>query len=354
MAQDEVFRGKIGRTDKESRPDYPPPVRPRQGAPNVVYILLDDLGFSDLGCYGSEIRTPHIDRLAANGLRYNNYHSRALCSPTRAALLTGRNAHSVGLRSVANYENGFPNGRGQITHAAATVAEVLRSSGYATFALGKWHLVPPRDTSAAGPFDQWPLQRGFDRFYGFMNGMTDQYHPELVRDNTRIDPPSRPGYHLTEDLVDQAIQDVRSQVTSGPDKPFFLYLALGATHSPHQVARPYIDKYVPVFEKGWDRTREDRLARQKQSGLVPASAALAPRNPGIKPWDSLGADEKRLFVRLQAAYAGFLEHTDEQIGRLIDYLKSVDRFDNTIIVVSADNGASPGAARTAPSTGWST
>ncbi|WP_205678784.1 arylsulfatase [Aquisphaera insulae] len=341
-AQDEDFKGVIGKTLGESKPYYPPPVRPREGAPNVVYILLDDFGFSDLGSYGSEIRTPHIDGLAASGLRYNNYHSRAVCSPTRAALLTGRNAHSVGLNTVANSENGFPNGRGQVTRAAATVAELLRASGYNTYAFGKWHLVPPRNTSPIGPFENWPLQRGFDRYYGFLNGMTDQYHPELVRDNTRIDPPSKPGYHLTEDLVDQAIGTLKSHVASGPDKPFFLYLALGATHSPHQVPRPYIEKYVPVFEKGWDRTRADRLARQKQLGIVPSSTELAPPNTGIKPWDSLSADEKRLFVRLQAAYAGFVEHTDEQVGRLIEALRAHDRLENTIIVVSADNGASPG------------
>ncbi len=337
---DEEFKGVIRTTVDDSVPDFPAPPRPAPGAPNVVYILLDDVGFADFGCYGSEIQTPNIDRLAATGLRYNNFHTRAICSPTRASLLTGRNSHTVGLRTVANVVNGFPNGRGRITRRAATLAEILRAAGYSTFMAGKWHLVPLNETSPAGPFDQWPLARGFERFYGFLDAMTDQFHPELVQDNTRVEPPRRPGYHLTEDLIDHAIANVRNQTAVTPDKPFFLYVALGAAHSPHQVARPYIDKYVRVFQKGWDRVRGERLVRQKQLGIAPRDTALVPRNEGVRPWDSLSRDEQTLFVELQAAYAGFLDHADAQIGRLTRYLVEIGRFNNTIVVLCSDNGAS--------------
>jgi arylsulfatase A-like enzyme len=337
---DEEFKGVIGTTVADSVPDFPSQPQPRAGAPNVVYIVLDDVGFADFGCYGSEIETPSIDGLARNGLRYSNFHTRAICSPTRAALLTGRNSHAVGLRTVANLINGFPNGRGRITRRAATLAEILRQAGYSTFAVGKWHLVPLNETSPAGPFDHWPLARGFERFYGFLDGMTDHWHPELVQDNTRIEPPSRQGYHLTSDLIDHAIANVRNQTAVAPEKPFFLYVALGAAHAPHQVPKTFLDKYVPVFQKGWDQIRSDRLARQKQLGIVPANTELSPRNEGVRPWDSLARDEQILFVQLQAAYAGFLEHADKEIGRLTRYLGEIGRLDNTIIVVCSDNGAS--------------
>jgi arylsulfatase A-like enzyme len=339
-ADDDDFKGVIGQTEKESTPYYPPPLQPKAGSPNIVYIVLDDVGFADLGSYGSEICTRNIDRLASRGLRYNNFHTRAICSATRAALLTGRNSHSVGVRTIANLQNGFPNGRGRITPAAATLAEILSSMGYSTFAVGKWHLVPPNDTTAAGPFDHWPTRRGFDRYYGFLDGMTDQYQPDLVQDNTHIETPNRAGYHLTEDLVDHAIGYVRDQTSVTPEKPFCLYLALGAAHAPHQVPKAYVDKYIPIFEKGWDKTREDRLARQKELGVVPSTTELTQPNEGIKPWKSLGADEKQLFVRLQAAYAGFLEHADEHLGRLFDYLERIGRSENTLIVLLSDNGAS--------------
>jgi arylsulfatase A-like enzyme len=338
---DDDFKGVIGNTDKDSKPYFAPPLRPKPDSPNIVYIVLDDVGFSDLGVYGSEIHTPNIDRLALEGLRYNNFHTRAICSPTRAALLTGRNSHSVGVRTVADILNGYPNDRGRISPHATTLAQILRDAGYNTFAVGKWHLVPGAQTSEAGPFENWPLQRGFEHYYGFLGGLTDQYHPDLVQDNSHIDPPRQSGYHLSKDLVDHSITYVRNQQTVTPDKPFFLYLAFGAAHAPHQVPQAYIDKYVPVFEKGWDRTREDRIARQKELGVVPANTDLAPRNEGIKPWDDLSADEKRLFVRYQAAYAGFLEHADEQIGRLTDFLRDSGQLDNTLLVLISDNGANP-------------
>ena len=336
---DDDFQGVIGKTDKDSKPYFAHPLQPKAGSPNIVYIVLDDVGFSDLGVYGSEIHTPNIDRLGLVGLRFNNFHTRAICSPTRAALLTGRNSHSVGVRTVADILNGYPNDRGRISPHATTLAEILRSAGYGTFAVGKWHLVPGYETTEAGPFDNWPLQRGFDHYYGFLGGLTDQYHPDLVQDNTHIDYPRRPNYHLSEDLVDHSITYIRNEQTTAPNRPFFLYLAFGAAHAPHQVPKPYIDKYVPVFEKGWDKTRQDRIARQKQLGVIPANTQLAPRNEGVKPWDSLSADEKRLFVRYQAAYAGFLEHADEQIGRLVDFLQDSGQLDNTLLVLISDNGA---------------
>ncbi|MFN5509888.1 MAG: arylsulfatase [Burkholderiales bacterium] len=337
-----TFKGRIGRTVPESKPHWQEFPRPREGAPNVVVILFDDTGFSHLGCYGSTIETPHIDALAAGGLRYTNFHTTALCSPTRAALLTGRNHHSVGMRGLANWNTGFPNCTGGVTRSAATLAEMLRPQGYSTFAVGKWHLTPMEETSAAGPFDQWPLARGFDRYYGFLQGETDQYAPELYCDNRPIDPPRKPeeGYHLTEDLIDQAMGMLRSQKSAIPEKPFFLYLAFGATHAPHQAPSRYIEHYKGRFDAGWDAVREQWFGRQKAMGIIPADTELAPRNPGVKPWAELSDEEQRVALRLQEAFAGFLHHTDEQIGRLVSFLKDIDQLDNTLIMIMSDNGAS--------------
>lgn len=342
MVSGPVFQGRIGRTVYESTPHWPELPRPRKGAPNVVVILFDDLGFAHLGCYGSSISTPNIDRLAANGLRFTNFHTTALCSPTRAALLTGCNHHSVGMRGLANWSTGFPNCTGTVSKSAATIAEVLRPNGYSTFAVGKWHLTPIEQTSPAGPFDQWPLARGFDRFYGFLEGETDQWHPDLTSDNHSIKPPKTPeeGYHLSEDLVDQAIAIVHSQKAAVPEKPFFLYLAFGATHAPHQAPPKYLEKYRGKFDAGWDVVREQWYERQKQLGIIPPDTELAPRNPGVKPWSDLSADERTLALRLQEAFAGFLDHTDEQIGRLIDYLAGNGELNNTLFVLMSDNGAS--------------
>ena len=333
-------RAIIGHTVAESRPYWPaPPVAP-QAAPNVIYVVFDDLGFADLGCYGSEISTPHIDALAAGGLRYTNFHTTALCSPTRAALLTGRNHHSVGMGGLADWDLGFPGMRGRIAKSAGTLAEMLRGQGYNTFAAGKWHLTPTFETSAAGPYDQWPLQRGFDRFFGFLEGETNQWHPELVLDNHHIDAPDHKDYHLSVDIVDQSINFIRQQQTIAPDKPFFLYMCLGAQHAPHHAPDEFINKYVPVFEKGWDITRTERLARQKALGIVPPQTELPALSPGVKPWDSLGNDEQRLAVKLQAAFAGMLEHADLQIGRLVGYLAHAGKLENTVIALISDNGAS--------------
>jgi arylsulfatase A-like enzyme len=336
------FRGRIGRTVAESTPSWPELPMPRKGAPNVLVVVLDDTGFAHFGCYGSSIETPNIDRLAAGGLRYSNFHTTALCSPTRAALLTGRNHHTVGMRGLSNWNTGFPNCTGTISRGAATLAEMLRPVGYATYAVGKWHLTPMEETSPAGPFDQWPLGRGFDRFYGFLQGETDQFVPELFHDNHPVDPPRTPeqGYHLTEDLVDRAIGFVRDQKSVVPEKPFFLYLAFGATHSPHQAPPEYLAKYRGRFDAGWDEVRQQWFERQKALGVIPADTELAPRNPGVKPWVELSDGERRLALRLQEAFAAMLDHTDHHIGRLVEFLASIGELDNTLLMVLSDNGAS--------------
>jgi len=338
----EPFEGVIERTLADSTPWWSEAPHPGEGAPNVVVILLDDLGFSHFGCYGSTIDTPNIDRLAANGLRYTNFHVTPLCSPTRAALLTGRNHHEVGMRALSNFNTGFPNMRGHVSNHAATIGEVLRDEGYATFALGKWHLCQMENASAAGPFDQWPCQRGFDRFYGFLDGETDQFHPALVSDNHHVDAPRTvaDGYHLSDDLVDHAIGFVHDTKSIRPDRPFFMYLAFGATHAPHQAPPEYLAKYRGQFDQGWDAIRDEWFARQRELGLLPPGTQLAPRNPGVEPWDSLPENHRRLGARLQEAFAGFLDHTDAQIGRLIDALARLGELDNSMIVLLSDNGAS--------------
>jgi len=342
MKDYEGFQGTIGRTLADSEPWWPEAPHPGEGAPNVLVILLDDLGFAQLGCFGSELATPNIDRLAAGGLRYTNFHVTPVCSPTRAALLTGRNHHAVGMRSVSNFSSGFPHMRGHISNNAATIAEVLRDEGYATFGLGKWHLCQMEDASAAGPYGQWPLQRGFDRFYGFLDGETDQFTPDLIHDNHRIDPPRTPeeGYHLSEDLVDRAIELISDTTNIRPDRPFFTYLAFGATHAPHQAPAEYLDRWRGRFDEGWDVARARWFARQKALGVIPEGTELAPRNPGVEPWDSLSDNQKALACRLQEAFAAFLEHTDAQIGRLLDHLESTGQLDDTLVMVLSDNGAS--------------
>ena len=342
MKRYEPFEGVIGKTVSESTPWWPTPAHPGEDAPNVIVILIDDLGFGHFNCFGSDIETPRINQLANEGLRFTNYHVTPLCSPTRAALMTGRNHHEVGMRSISNFNTGFPHMRGSVSNHAGTMAEVLRGEGYTTFMVGKWHLCPMDQASAAGPFDQWPLSRGFDRFYGFMDGETDQFSPDLTYDNHRVDPPktAAEGYHLTEDLVDHAMLFVRDAKSLRPDRPFFMYFALGATHAPHQAPERFLQKYRGKFDDGWDAARERTYARQLEMGLIPPNTELAPRNPGVEPWDSLPDNQKRLAARLQEAFAGFLEHTDEQIGRLIDALSEIGELDNTIIVLQSDNGAS--------------
>ena len=331
---------KIGRTMAESTPSWDGDIVAPPGSPNIVYCVFDDVGYSDFGCYGSEIATPNIDRLAAGGLRYTNFHTTSLCSPTRASLLTGRNHHAVGMGTLANYDMGYPGYRGIITKDAAMMPEILRGVGYNSFAVGKWHLTPMHHTGPTGPFDQWPTQRGFDRFYGFMDGAMNQWEPFLTEDNHHVATPDDPNYHLSIDITNRALSMITSQKSLAPEKPFFLYMAFGAGHSPHHVPKEMIDEYVPIFEKGWDVTRDERIARQKAMGIIPQDTVLAPRNPGVRAWTELNADEKRLFVRFQAAYAAMLTHTDQQIGRVIDTLETIGQLTNTIFIVMSDNGAS--------------
>ncbi|WP_374575898.1 arylsulfatase [Phenylobacterium sp.] len=333
---------KIGRTLADSTPYWPDAPRPPKGAPNILVVLFDDVGFSDFGCYGSPIATPTIDGLAAQGVRYTGFHTTAMCSTTRAALLTGRNHHSVGVGCLANFDSGYPGYRGKISKEAGTLPEMLRPHGYRTYMVGKWHVTSLTETGPTGPFDGWPLGRGFDRFYGFMDAETDQYSPELVRDNTPIDAPAgyADGYHLTEDLVDESIRFLADHQANAPDAPWLLWLAFGACHAPHQAPQDIIKSYDPVFAHGWDAEREARMARQKAMGVVPADTQMPARNDGVRAWDEHGEDERRVFTRLQSAFAGMLDHTDRHLARLVAFLEETGVKDDTLIFVLSDNGAS--------------
>ena len=309
---------------------------------NILVVLLDDVGFADFGCYGSEIRTPVIDRIADSGLRYTGFHTTAMCSTTRAALLTGRNHHSVGVGCLANFDSGLPGYRGKISRTTGTLAEMLRPHGYRNYMVGKWHVTPLYESGPTGPFDGWPLGRGFDRFYGFLDAETDQYSPELIRDQSHIEAPGsyETGYHLSEDLFDQAISMLADHQAGAPSDPWLLWVAPGACHAPHQAPKPLIDQYAEVFAKGWDQTRTDRLTRQIELGIVPASTELPTRNDAVQAWDDHSADEQRVFARLAGAYGAMLDHTDQQLGRLIEFLGTSDQLDDTIVIVLSDNGAS--------------
>ncbi len=338
---------KIGKTVGESQPYWPQaPKRPAglngKGAPNILVILFDDVGFSDLGCYGSPIETPAMDAIARRGLQYTGFHTTAMCSTTRAALLTGRNHHSVGVGCLANFDSGFPGYRGKIAKEAGTIAEMLRPHGYRNYMLGKWHVTPLTESGATGPFDGWPLGRGFDRYYGFMDAETDQYAPELVRDNTPVDAPGTfaTGYHLTADLVDQAIRYLADHAGDRPEIPWLTWVALGACHAPHQAPFDLIAKYDDVFAGGWDVERDRRFAHQKATGVVPEDTRLPPRNDAVKPWAELPDGEKKLYSRLQAAYAAMLDHADQHIARLVTFLEESGQLDDTMIVLMSDNGAS--------------
>lgn len=338
-----AFPGVIGRTFDQSQPAWPAAVRAKDGAPNVLFIVLDDTGFGQLGCYGSPIATPHLDQLADNGLKYNNMHTTALCSPTRSCVLTGRNHHSNAMACITEGSTGFPGYNANIPFENGFLSEIMQQKGYNTFALGKWHLTPADQYSAAGPYDRWPLGRGFDRYYGFMGGETNQYYPELVYDGHQVEPPRTPeqGYHLTEDLADKAIGFIADAKQADPSKPFFMYFCPGACHAPHHVPKDWADRYKGKFDEGWEKYRERTFARQKQMGLLPPNAELSRHDPDVKPWDACTPDEKKLYARMMEVFAGFLSHTDHHIGRVIDFLKSVGELDNTLIMVISDNGASP-------------
>jgi arylsulfatase len=281
--QGQAFSGVIGQTFDVSKPAWPSPARAREGAPNVIFIVLDDVGFAQLGCYGSPIKTPHMDALAADGLRYSNMHTTALCSPSRACFLTGRNHHSNALACITEGSTGYPGSNGMMPFENGMLSEILVEQGYNTYCVGKWHLTPAEQVSAAGPYNRWPLGRGFERYYGFMGGDTHQYYPELVRDNMQVEPEKTPeeGYHLTVDLVEQAMHMIADAKQVAPNKPFFLYFAPGAMHAPHHVPKEWADKYKGQFDGGWDVYREQVFARQKQMGLIPANTTLSAHDPDV-------------------------------------------------------------------------
>ncbi|MDG2114057.1 MAG: arylsulfatase, partial [Actinomycetota bacterium] len=339
-----AFGGVIAPRYTDSTQDWPPPARPPQGAPNIVLIMLDDLGFGQLSCYGGSIDAPHIADLAENGLRFNNFHTTALCSPTRAALLTGRNHHSVGFATIAEMASGFPGSNSFLPPSAASIAEILRQSGYSTYATGKWHLTPTAECTAAGPFERWPLGMGFERFYGFLPGEVDQWHPMLTSDNHRIPTPEvgRNGgaYHVSEDIVDQAITMLRDQQQVASGRPVFLYVPFGAPHCPFHAPQEFIERYRGEFDHGWDEERTRIFERQQALGVIPADCDLPPRNDTISAWDDLSDDERRLFARQMEVYAGFVDHTDAQIGRLMAALDELDMVEDTVVMFLSDNGAS--------------
>jgi arylsulfatase A-like enzyme len=336
------FQGRIGRDWRDSEPWWPEPHRAPEGSPNVVLVVLDDVGFAQLGCYGSDIDTPTFDRLAAGGVRYTGFHTTALCSPTRACLMTGRNHHAVGMARVTDLPRGYPGYSSRIPKSCGFVPETLREHGYATFAIGKWHLAPHEDTHLGAARDRWPLGRGFERFYGYFGGETHQFSPALVHDNHFEEAPGGydDGYHLTEDLADHAIEWVTDLRATDPTKPFFLYFCTGACHSPHQVPHGWVDRYHGRFDQGWDQWREETFARQREAGVVPEGTTLPPRPDWVPAWDSLGDDQRRLFARFMECFAAYLSHADEQIGRVVSFLEELGELENTLLIVVSDNGAS--------------
>ena len=338
--QSTTYQGKVGKTIDDSKEWWPEPVKPPAGAPNIVWILIDDAGFGASSTFGGLIPTPTFDSLANNGLRYTNFHTCAICAPTRAALLTGRNQHSVHMGGFAHYwgSAGFPGYDGYIPEKDGTVAEILKQAGYATFAVGKYGVTPDAEATDAGPFDHWPLGKGFEHFFGFLGSETDQYHPALVEDNASATPDGR---HFSEQLTDKAISYIVKEKKAAPDKPFFLYYAPAATHAPHQVPDDWRDKYKGKFDEGWDVYRQKVFDNQKKLGVIPSYAQLPERNPLVKAWSSLPKEEQRLYARFMEVYAAYLTYTDYQVSRVVNKLKEINQLDNTLIfVMIGDNGAS--------------
>ena len=354
------FNGKIALDIRDSEPDWAPYAAPTApaGAPNVLYVVWDDTGIATWDCFGGLVDMPAMRRIADKGVRLSQFHTTALCSPTRASLLTGRNATTVGMATIEEFTDGFPNCNGRIPLDTALLSEVLAERGYNTYAVGKWHLTPLEESNLAATKRHWPLGRGFERFYGFMGGETDQWYPDLVYDNHPVAPPATPedGYHLSKDLADKTIEFIRDSKVIAPDKPWFSYLCPGAGHAPHHVFSEWADRYAGKFDMGYEVYREVVLANQKKLGIVPPDTELSPVNPyldvkgpngepwpyqdTVRPWESLNDEEKRLFTRMAEVFAGFLSYTDAQIGRILDYLDESDQLDDTIIVVISDNGAS--------------
>lgn len=334
----------IGVITANAAGSQPPAIQKRQApadAPNVVVVLLDDTGFGATSAFGGPAHTPTLDRLAEGGLRYNRFHTTAICSPTRTALLTGRDSHAANVGAVINSSNQWPGYQGRLQPDTATIAEVLRQNGYSTAAFGKWHLVPNDEASPIGPFDRWPVGMGFEKFYGFLGGETDQFEPTLYEGTTPVHRPNGDNYHLNADLADQAVRWMKLQKSLAPDRPFFLYYATGAAHAPLQVPRPWIDRYQGQFDQGWDALREEVFARQMALGVIPADTQLTPRHEQIPSWESLSSDQRRVAARLMETFAGFLTHTDEHIGQMVTALKELNEFDNTLFIyIAGDNGAS--------------
>ncbi|TXT22617.1 MAG: arylsulfatase, partial [Planctomycetota bacterium] len=340
--EDFRFKGSVGRTIGDSDPpEFPQPAKPPKGAPNIVYILIDDAGYGQFGTYGGQIPTPALDRVAADGLRYTRFHTTALCSPTRAALLTGRNHHVAGTGVITEAATGYDGYTGIIPKSVGTIAEVLRQYGYATSWFGKNHNTPDWETSQVGPFDRWPSGLGFDYFYGFMGGDMDQWQPTLYENHQLVPRSNDPNYLLTTDLVDKSIAWLRRTRSIDADKPYFLYMATGATHAPHHVRPEYIKKFKGKFDAGWDVYRETVFEQQKKLGVVPANTKLTPRPAELPAWDTLSADQKRLFARMMEVFAAFTAETDYEMGRLLDVVRSLPDADNTLVFYQVgDNGAS--------------
>ncbi len=354
------FKGKIELDIRDSEPDWGPYAAPTapENSPNILYLVWDDTGIATWDCFGGVVEMPAMTRIAERGVRLSQFHTTALCSPTRASLLTGRNATTVGMATIEEFTDGFPNCNGRIPADTALLSEVLNERGYNTYCIGKWHLTPLEESNLASTKRHWPTSRGFERFYGFMGGETDQWYPDLVYDNHPVTPAATPedGYHLSKDLADKTIEFIRDAKVIAPGKPWFSYVCPGAGHAPHHVFKEWADKYAGRFDMGYGKYREIVLEKQKSMGIVPPDTELSPINPYIdvkgpqgepwplqdtvRPWDSLSDDEKKLFSRMAEVFAGFLSYTDAQIGRILDYLEQSGQLDNTIIVVISDNGAS--------------
>jgi len=335
------FKGVIDPSAQKSVAYWPPRPTPPKDAPNILIWMIDDAGFGQLEPYGGLIATPTLTNLAQHGLTYTNFHTTALCSPTRASLLSGRNHHAIGMGAHAGTPSGFPGYLGRVAPSAATIAKILQQNGYATFALGKWDHLPQEDTSSSGPFTYWPSGQGFDHFYGFLAAEIDNFTPSLWSDHTPVDPSKdNPEYHLTNDIADRAIEWIKDLKSSTPHKPFFMYWATGAVHSPHHAPKKYIEKYKGKFDMGWDTARDQILARQKELGIVPDTTVLPPRPESIVGWDQLDPVGKSVAARAMEAFAGQLDHADHEFGRIIEALRQTDQLDNTIIIVLSDNGAS--------------
>ncbi len=340
---DPEFKGKIGETYKDSTPSFPQPLKAAKGSPNVLLILLDDVGFGMCSTFGGPVPTPYLDRLANNGLKYTRFHTTALCSPTRAALLTGRNHHSCGTGVIIEMGTGFPGYTGIIPRSTALVSETLRDNGYATAMFGKWHNTPEPDISPAGPFDRWPTGLGFDYFYGFNQGETHQYYPVLYRNTSSVPQPKSPeqGYHFTADMTDEAIAWIRNVRAADPDKPWFNYFSTSGVHAPHHAPKEWRAKFAGKFDHGWDKERELTHAKQLEMGIIPKGTQLTPRPKSIPAWDDQPADARTVYTRLMENYAAYMAYTDHQVGRLIDSLQASGELENTLVMyIVGDNGAS--------------